>query len=105
MASAAEVPEGGALAVEAGGIAVALFKVGGRIYAIEDRCAHQFAPLSRGRLCGAIVECALHGWRFHVRTGRPPAGEFPRVRAFPVRVEGGAVYVAIGGSSSIDSIK
>lgn len=90
-----DVPRGGGRAVVVGERAIALFEVGGAIHAIEDRCPHQFAPLSTGRLCGSVVECALHGWKIDVTTGKPPLGKFPRVASFPVRVEAGVVYVGL----------
>ena len=48
---------------------LAVFNVDGEYYAIDNLCPHKGAPLSEGQLCGHIVECALHGWQFDVRTG------------------------------------
>ena len=33
--------------------------------AMLDRCPHRFAPLSRGKLDGDVVECGYHGLRFN----------------------------------------
>ena len=44
---------------------IALFrKTDGTAAAIADQCAHRFAPLSRGRVCGDKVECPYHGLQF-----------------------------------------
>lgn len=34
------------------------------VAAFEDRCPHRLAPLSAGRVDGAELVCAYHGWRF-----------------------------------------
>ena len=39
-------------------------KEDGQPVAIQDRCPHRFAPLSRGKLVGDHVECAYHGLQF-----------------------------------------
>ena len=39
-------------------------KLDGSVAAIEDQCAHRFAPLSQGRLCGDEVQCPYHGLRY-----------------------------------------
>lgn len=39
-------------------------RLDGSIAAIADQCAHRFAPLSRGKLCGEHVECPYHGLRY-----------------------------------------
>ena len=39
-------------------------KEDGEPVAIQDRCPHRFAPLSRGKLVGDHVECAYHGLQF-----------------------------------------
>jgi phenylpropionate dioxygenase-like ring-hydroxylating dioxygenase large terminal subunit len=36
----------------------------GEIFALRDICPHRAVPLSCGRLNGAEIECAYHGWRF-----------------------------------------
>src|SRR6185369_14573596 len=52
-------------------------KLDGTAGAIVDQCAHRFAPLSQGRLCGEHVECPYHGLRYdarHVRLESPRHG-------------------------------
>lgn len=73
---------------------VAVFNVGGRFYAIQDRCSHEEEALSWGVVEGDEVICPRHGARFSLVTGAaltPPACE--PVASFAVRVEGGVVQV------------
>jgi nitrite reductase/ring-hydroxylating ferredoxin subunit len=76
---------------------VLLVNVDGEYYALKDQCGHQWAPLSRGKLQGHIVECPLHFACFDVRTGAllsgPAATNVPR---YEVRIEGETVYVGHG---------
>ena len=44
-------------------------RVGGRVYAVEDRCGHTSAPLSLGTLEGTSVDCPLHHACFDITTG------------------------------------
>lgn len=79
---------------------VAVFSVGGRFHAIEDRCSHEDEVLSWGVVEGEEVICPRHGSRFSLVTGAAltlPACE--PVATFAVRVEGGVVQVeaASGG--------
>jgi nitrite reductase/ring-hydroxylating ferredoxin subunit len=48
---------------------LALYNVSGEFYATSNFCPHKGAPLSEGKLCGHVIECDWHGWRFDVRTG------------------------------------
>lgn len=79
-----------------GDVAIALFRAEGRIYAMEDRCAHADYPLSNGSVEGCVVTCAAHGWNFDVRTGFDPefADGFP-VPCFAVREEGDEIWVDV----------
>ena len=44
---------------------IAVFRlVDGRMFAVEDRCPHRFAPLSLGRIEGDDLRCMYHGLRF-----------------------------------------
>jgi nitrite reductase/ring-hydroxylating ferredoxin subunit len=96
VAAVSDVPEGGTLAVEAGGELVCLYNLGGRVYATDDICTHEEASLADGFIEGDCIECPLHQARFHIPTGEvraPPADT--NLRVFPVRLEGGEILVGI----------
>lgn len=97
--SASDVAEGEAKVVKANGLEVALCKVEGRIYCVENKCSHDDGPLGEGLLDGYAIVCPRHGARFDVRTGevlRMPAA-FP-CRAFAVKTKGDAVLVDVGAA-------
>ncbi len=77
------------------GKGVALFNVEGAVYAIEDSCAHAGASLAVGTLDGHWVACRAHGMRFDVRTGKSRASAAFGVKAYPVRLADGKVFVAV----------
>ena len=68
---------------------VLIANVGGKYYALEDKCSHLGAKLSAGMLLGNIVMCMAHSAQFDVTTGAPLTieGKGP-VRKFEVRVNG-----------------
>ncbi len=75
---------------------VALFRIGGKVYCLDNRCTHVGGPLCEGFLDEFVVECPLHGSRFDVRTGQvvgPPART--PVRSYPAGVEGGRIWVEL----------
>src|SRR5262245_42974798 len=73
---------------------VLIANVDGTFYALQDRCGHRHAALSRGRLAGHVVECPLHFAEFDVRTGKLLSGPVSAdVPTYEVRVEGDTVYV------------
>jgi len=68
--------------------------VGGRFYAVEDRCSHEDYPLSYGCLDGERIKCSLHGSRFSLIDGEPmeePA-EAP-IQTFRCAVKDGWVWI------------
>jgi len=79
---------------------VCLVRVGDRVFAIDDRCSHADFPMADGEMVDDfVVECALHGAQFDIRTGEvlePPADE--PLPTFEVKVDGGVVWV--GGPAS-----
>ncbi|NOS87952.1 MAG: non-heme iron oxygenase ferredoxin subunit [Methylococcaceae bacterium] len=83
--------------VDVDGIDVAVFKLEGQFYALEDVCTHDGAEIASGRLEGDELVCPRHGARFCIKTGAvksPPAYE--DIVCFPVRVEHGRVQVRDG---------
>ena len=92
----ADVPEEGALGVEVQDTPIAIIRVGGEIFALQDVCSHEEVPLSEGEIYDHTVECWLHGSCFDLRTGKPTAmpATVP-VPVYPVKIEGDDVLVSI----------
>jgi 3-phenylpropionate/trans-cinnamate dioxygenase ferredoxin component len=91
-----DVPEGRGATVELlEGTELALYHVNGQFYAIENFCPHKGAPLAEGQLCGAVVECDWHGWRFDLRTGACLNHPHSSVEAYEVSIEDGWIKIAI----------
>jgi nitrite reductase/ring-hydroxylating ferredoxin subunit len=74
----------------------AIYNVDGEFYATSNFCPHKGAPLAEGRLCGYVIECALHGWQFDVRSGAGLTMNEP-VERYRVVVEEGVVKVVVPG--------
>jgi 3-phenylpropionate/trans-cinnamate dioxygenase ferredoxin subunit len=99
-AALADLPDEGALGVEVAGVPVALVRAEGQVFAIHDVCSHEEVPLSEGEIYDHTVECWLHGSCFDLRTGEPTGPPATAsVPVYPVKVEGGDVYVALGAQS------
>jgi nitrite reductase/ring-hydroxylating ferredoxin subunit len=91
-----EVTPGGALKVEIGDLALAVFNVDGEIFVTDDACTHGPGSLSEGYVDGDVVECNFHGGQFNVRTGEvvsPPC--MVPVKTYPVTVVDGKVTVEV----------
>lgn len=78
---------------------IAVYHIGGSVYAAQDVCPHAGAVLSDGELDGAIITCPLHGSRFDVRSGERVRGPADvGVRTFPVEEDGGLLYLVDVGA-------
>ena len=75
---------------------IAVFRTAGdEVFALLDRCPHKGGPLSQGIVHGNKVACPLHGWNIRLEDGRAVAPDEGCAATFPVRVEGGEVFVQI----------
>jgi 3-phenylpropionate/trans-cinnamate dioxygenase ferredoxin subunit len=83
--------------VEVNGVSVCLARTtDGAVYAFRNNCSHRDFPLHLGTLEDHQLECAWHGARFDVDTGRAlrlPA--IKPIRTYPVIVEDGDVLVRV----------
>lgn len=96
VAKQSDVPEGGAIAVDVEDKTIAIFKVEGALYAIDDMCSHEDAPLCEGVLEGFEIECPWHAARFDIKTGKaltPPAYE--DLASYPVRLVGDDIEIEL----------
>lgn len=90
-----EFPEEGKLAAKIAGWHVLAARTETGFHAINDRCTHQAALLSTGRVRRGAIMCPLHGARFDMASGRCLGAAYRDVRAFPVRVENGMIEVCL----------
>ncbi len=94
VASQDQIPEGTLKVFHVGHSRIAVSRVEGKFYAIDDICTHDDGPLGEGSLRGDEVECPRHSARFSVKTGA--ALSMPAVvpvKVYEVRVEGDNVQV------------
>ncbi|MGI0055595.1 MAG: Rieske (2Fe-2S) protein [Thermoplasmata archaeon] len=81
--------EGKGIRVDAEGVAVAVFRIAGSLYAIEATCPHMRGPLEGGRVNAMTVECPWHGSIFSVESGKVLRGPATvPVHAYRARAEG-----------------
>ena len=95
----ADIVTGATRSVVIGGERVLVCRVdGSRVFAIEDACTHDDAPLDQAALEGCAIECPRHGARFDVTNGAvlrmPAASPLP---TWPVRVTDGWIEIAMEG--------
>ncbi|ABP64322.1 Rieske (2Fe-2S) domain protein (plasmid) [Novosphingobium aromaticivorans DSM 12444] len=90
-----EFPAEGKLSTKIGGWHVLVAKTDDGLHAVNDRCTHQAALLSTGRIRRGAVMCPLHGARFEMGSGRCIGGAYKDLRTFEVRVEDGQVQVLV----------
>lgn len=95
LCAEAEFPEEGKLAARLGGWGVLVVRGEDGLSAVNDRCTHQTALLSPGRVRRGAIMCPLHGARFEVGTGRCIGGAYPDLRRFAVRVADGMIEVEV----------
>ncbi len=100
------------LGVRFAGEPVVLYRgASGRIFALEDRCAHRQVPLHLGTVAGDTLKCGYHGWAYncagkcvdvpYLGNDRLPNG----VRSYPAHEVDGLVFVFPGASSLADGRK
>ena len=91
------VPPREGRAVEVAGREIALFNLGGRFVATENRCPHKSGPLADGIVSGDSVVCPLHGWRVKLDCGTVarPQGEAACVETYPTRIDNGIIVVGL----------
>ncbi|GAA2864326.1 Rieske (2Fe-2S) protein [Pseudonocardia halophobica] len=99
-----EIPPGERRIVEANGREIGVFNIGGRFYAMANRCPHLGAPLCEGGVVNEIesavpgevrldegrtyITCPYHNWEFDVEDGRSSWNPKLRARPFAVALEG-----------------
>jgi nitrite reductase (NADH) small subunit len=98
MARTGELPLREGRVAMVGDLEIALFHLGDRVLAVDNRCPHEGGPLCDGIVTGESVVCPLHAWKVRLGDGqveRPAAGKNHCVRTYETRVEDGIVAIRV----------
>lgn len=116
VGAAASFSDPGRKVFDLGGTEVGVFLLDGAFYAWENRCPHLDGPACQGRLLPLSTEavnedrtsrgrefsksrtnvvCPWHGFEFDIRTGEHPTDPRVRLKAVPLRVENGEIWVSV----------
>ena len=109
-----EIPEGGGVLADIGDREIGTFRLGGKLYAYDNRCLHQGGPVCSGEVLGATklildergealreildeaemrLVCPWRGWEYDLISGELAHNRRLRLRRFEVKVEDGIAYV------------
>jgi nitrite reductase/ring-hydroxylating ferredoxin subunit len=95
VVSTSDLKPGTAMTVVVNGKDIALYNVGGKIYATDNACLHQGGPLGEGILTGEIISCPWHLWEYNVSTGEMVGNTPLKLATYPVEIEGADIKVEI----------
>jgi nitrite reductase/ring-hydroxylating ferredoxin subunit len=95
VASTFDLKPGTAMTVVVHGKDIALYNVGGKIYATDNVCLHQGGPLGEGILAGEIISCPWHLWEYNVCTGEKVGDTSLKLATYPVEIEGTDIKVGV----------
>jgi len=95
-----ELETGAGRLMRAEGRAIAVFRVGDEVFALDNVCPYWRGPLSEGAVSAARLEvtCPWHRFRFDLRTGRNVLSDLRAgAKVYPVEIDkNGDVLVTIG---------
>jgi nitrite reductase/ring-hydroxylating ferredoxin subunit len=102
-----EVADNAVQAITIAGHDIVMRRVGGKLYALRDKCAHRGARFSQEPLCfnDETISCWYHGFTYGLADGvlktilaspdDPLIGKL-RIRTYPVEERGGIIFVFVG---------
>jgi nitrite reductase (NADH) small subunit len=74
---------------------IAIFNLGDRFLAVDNRCPHQSGPLCDGIVAGDAVVCPLHAWKVNLETGTVmrPVNQNDCVRTYATRLDADVISI------------
>jgi nitrite reductase/ring-hydroxylating ferredoxin subunit/(2Fe-2S) ferredoxin len=92
---AADVPPNGMKEFAVDGTSVLIAHTGEAFVAWQAMCPHEAVPLEQGVHDGGVLTCLEHMWQFDLRTGAPLGDAEKALTGYPLKEEGGELYVAL----------
>jgi nitrite reductase/ring-hydroxylating ferredoxin subunit/DMSO/TMAO reductase YedYZ heme-binding membrane subunit len=72
---------------------IAVYKTGGKLFAINNVCKHQNGPLGEGKVIDGCITCPWHGYQYLPHNGQSPPPFKEMVNTYDVKIEGTQVWV------------
>ncbi|MCI0700953.1 MAG: Rieske (2Fe-2S) protein [Planctomycetia bacterium] len=95
VAKTTDIPEGGCVVVNLRERDIAIFRVNGALFALDDICPHMGASLSGGFVEDGCVTCPWHYWRFRLSDGAWADSPKNKTGSYPVHVVGDDVQLEL----------
>lgn len=85
------------ITIEVGNFLVCLVKTEKGIFAVDDKCPHQGASLSKGNcnLQNNSIVCPWHKYAFSLENGRYLGANGDAVKTFPVEIRDNGLFVGV----------
>jgi 3-phenylpropionate/trans-cinnamate dioxygenase ferredoxin subunit len=105
-----DFPEGTPSEVIVDGNEILLAQVGGKFYAVSNRCIHLNGKLSEGTLEGTVITCPRHASQFDIKNGSvvrwlkgsgiiasvvKTVRQSKTLRTYPVKIEDDTVFIEV----------
>jgi nitrite reductase (NADH) small subunit len=95
IGSLAALPPGSLIEAQVGEDTYVVCNAGGDVHALEGICPHAGGPLGQGALHGTTLVCPWHAWEYDCVTGVSDLDESVGLAKFPVKIEGGDIFIEI----------
>lgn len=104
VASLADLHRTGRKTIRDGNKQIALFAVGDRVLACNNRCPHEGYPLSEGTMGpDCVLTCNWHNWKFDLESGETLVGG-DALRRYPVRIDGDDVLLDLADPPAAETV-
>jgi len=101
VASTEQLVAGTGALVKLSNIAIALFNVRGKIFAIDDTCVRCGSSLAAGSLRATEITCSGCDWQYDVTTGRVNGIPALRTDTFEAKIVDTRVFLATMSKSAV----
>ena len=72
---------------------VAVYKTGGKVYAVNNVCKHQNGPLGEGKVVDGCITCPWHGYQYLPQNGCAPPPFKEKISTYDVKIVGREVWL------------
>ncbi len=72
---------------------IAVYKTGGKLFAVNNVCKHQNGPLGEGKVIDGCITCPWHGYQYLPQNGQSPPPFKEKVSTYDVKIEGTHVWL------------